>query len=86
VIGAVGVDAQGNKNVLGIQEGATANAAETKDLPKAWWSAASIRGLWAGTDSSFLIAIRYEPVRLKPQLFAWSFSNDQEGYDLRGMI
>jgi transposase-like protein len=32
VIGAVGVDAQGNKHVLGIQEGATENAAEAKDL------------------------------------------------------
>jgi putative transposase len=31
VIGAVGVDAQGNKHVLGIQEGATENAA-AKDL------------------------------------------------------
>lgn len=32
VIGAVGVDAQGNKHVLGIQEGATENAAAAKDL------------------------------------------------------
>ena len=32
VIGAVGVDEQGNKHVLGIQEGATENAAAAKDL------------------------------------------------------
>jgi putative transposase len=32
VIGAVGVDDQGNKHVLGIQEGATENAAAAKDL------------------------------------------------------
>jgi transposase-like protein len=32
VIGAVGVDAQGNKYVLGVQEGATENAAAAKDL------------------------------------------------------
>lgn len=32
VIGAVGVDAQGNKHVLGIQEGATENTAAAKDL------------------------------------------------------
>jgi len=32
VIGAVGVDAKGNKHVLGIQEGATENAAAAKDL------------------------------------------------------
>lgn len=32
VIGAVGVDAQGNKHVLGIQEGAAENAAAAKDL------------------------------------------------------
>jgi putative transposase len=32
VIGAVGVDALGNKHVLGIQEGATENAAAAKDL------------------------------------------------------
>jgi putative transposase len=32
VIGAVGVDAEGNKHVLGIQEGATENAAAAKDL------------------------------------------------------
>ena len=32
VIGAVGVDAQGNKHVLGIQEGATENATAAKDL------------------------------------------------------
>jgi putative transposase len=32
VIGAVGVDVQGNKHVLGIQEGATENAAAAKDL------------------------------------------------------
>jgi putative transposase len=32
VIGAVGVDAQGHKHVLGIQEGATENAAAAKDL------------------------------------------------------
>jgi putative transposase len=32
VIGAVGVDDKGNKHVLGIQEGATENAAAAKDL------------------------------------------------------
>jgi len=32
VIGAVGVDEHGNKHVLGIQEGATENAAAAKDL------------------------------------------------------
>lgn len=32
VIGAVGVDAQGNKHVLGIQPGATENAAAVEDL------------------------------------------------------
>src|SRR5262249_15420055 len=32
VIGAVGVDEKGNKHVLGIQEGATENAAAAKDL------------------------------------------------------
>jgi len=32
VIGAVGVDDQGNKHVLGIQEGATENSAAAKDL------------------------------------------------------
>jgi putative transposase len=32
IIGAVGVDDQGNKHVLGIQEGATENAAAAKDL------------------------------------------------------
>ena len=32
VIGAIGVDDKGNKHVLGIQEGATENAAATKDL------------------------------------------------------
>jgi transposase-like protein len=33
VIGAVGVDAQGNKHVLGIQEGATENAAAKDERP-----------------------------------------------------
>lgn len=51
VIGAVGVDAEGHKHVLGIQQGATENAAAVEDLLKQLVA----RGVKAETKRLFVI-------------------------------